>query len=75
MEFVENIDFGVFEGKSFTAVSALTTERKEENLRKNCKVDDQLTQLFKTIIFGWRISVEKHAEENPTIRQTSIFRY
>lgn len=64
-EFVENIDSSIFEGKAFTAVSALTTERKEENLRKNSKADDQLYQLFKSIIFGWRTSVEKHAEENP----------
>ena len=40
MGFVENIDSSIFEGKPFTAVSALTTERKEENLRKNSKVDD-----------------------------------
>ena len=34
MEFIENIDSSIFAGKPFTAVSALTTERKEENLRK-----------------------------------------
>ena len=69
MEFIENIDSSIFAGKPFTAVSALTTERKEGNLRKNNKVDEQLNQLFKSIIFGWRVAVEKHAEENPFTKE------
>lgn len=64
-DFVNNIDKNVFTGKMFTAVSALTTERKEEILRKNSCADEQLNQLFKSIIYEWRTRVEKHAEDNP----------
>jgi len=64
-DFVNNIDKDVFTGKMFTAVSALTTERKQEILRKNSYADEQLNQLFKSIIYEWRTRVEKHAEDNP----------
>ena len=64
-DFVNNVDSDIFVNRPFTAVSALTTERKEENLRKNSRVDEQLYQLFKSIIYEWRILVEKYTDENP----------
>lgn len=64
-EFIRNVDSSIFEGQPFSAVEALTTERKEENLRKQKKPDEQFNQLFKSIIFGWRNAVEKHAADNP----------
>ena len=64
-DFVNNVDSDIFVNRPFTAVSALTTERKEENLRKNSRADEQLYQLFKSIIYEWRILVEKYTDENP----------
>ena len=63
--FVDNISDSVFQDKPFTAVSALTTERKQENLRKNFDADKQLNRLFASILYSWRARVEQHAEENP----------
>lgn len=64
-EFVKCIDSSIFTKKPFTAISALTTERKSDNLRKSDIIDKQFYQLFASIIYSWRIFVEKHYEENP----------
>lgn len=63
--FVSNVNKEVFVGKPFCAVSALTTERKHSDLRKECVVDKHLKQLFTSIIYTWRKTVEEHAANHP----------
>lgn len=64
-EFVECVDSSIFKDKHFTAISALTTERKSDNLRKIGIIDKQLKQLFASIIYSWRTRIEKHLADNP----------
>lgn len=63
--FVSKVNKEIFVGKPFTSVSALTTERKNSNLRKESTADKQLKQLFASIIYTWRRTVEEHAAKNP----------
>lgn len=63
--FVSEINKDIFAHIPFTALSALTTERKNANLRKDGVADKQLKQLFSSIIYKWRKTVEEHAANNP----------
>lgn len=64
-EFLAGVPQALFTQAEFNAVVALTTERKEANLRKQNQLDKLFSQLFASIIYNWRIVVEQHASANP----------
>lgn len=70
-EFVNNVRDSVFEGKPFTAIDALTAERKKSDFRKNSIADQQLHQLFASIIFSWRTAINRYTEEHPFSEEES----
>lgn len=64
-QFVQGIDPSLFNGKSYTAVEALTTEIKNQNVRKFGSIDKALRQLFGSILVQWQCAIRAHAESNP----------
>ena len=60
--FVENIDKGLFVGKSYTAQEAITSE---EVVKKQTPVDLAFRQLFSSIIYQWNEKIADHAANTP----------
>lgn len=64
--FVEEVDVdNIFSGKSFVQKSAITSEANSNIPTKDTIVDKTLRQLFSSIIYKWRNSIEQHSQLNP----------
>lgn len=63
--FVSNINPDIFTGKPYTSKQAITSEAKAGQPTKDTIVDKAFRQLFSSIIYNWRESIEKHAAVTP----------